>query len=1122
MMFKNKSHFVLCFLILLFFATYHFQHTNAQVGHGGQPYSFSNDYVKKHIATETMQSLDFEAIETEDALNDDKGNAFRFGMEMEVNLNLQNAGTWETLEDGSRLWRLKIYSKKAKSINLVYEHFYMPAGARFYLYNEEKTELLGAFTEANNKEYLKFSTGFIKGETTVLEYHEPANVAEQGIIHINKVVHGYRGLFDKAKGYGDSGSCNNNVNCPESAGWENEINSVAMIVVGGFRSCTGAMINNVNDDCTPYFLTANHCLGGNYNTWMFMFNYQSPTCVNEDGPTNMTVSGATLKASASASDFALFELSVLPPPDYNVYLAGFSAETQAAPSCTGIHHPAGDIKKITFNEDELLSSTWGEADDTHWEITEWEDGTTEPGSSGSPLFDNHHRIIGQLHGGTASCSSITEDVYGKVAYSWEAGTSADARLKDWLDPNNTGILVMNGRNCSEAPDILDAGLAQILNLPENLTCETDFTPEIMIRNYGAELLTSLIINYQWNGGSLETIFWEGELEYLESVWLSLPEITLDAGINDLEVTIAFVNGGTDENDVNNLNVATFEVINGTEFLVELNTDSYADETSFEITDSQGNIVVSEGSFGNQNTYDFSYCLPPACYTFTIFDSYGDGLESSGFTVFDDAENILAFGGQGNFGFSEDTDFCLIVPENVINASLANIISPINNNNYCTTDITAAIEITNLGGITLNSFTLNYEFDNNTSQTYDWTGQLQFLNSTIIELPTEILDLGLHNFTVTIVNPNGETDIDMSNNSAEAAFAIAAGHFITVEINTDEYPEETSFALFDDNGNMLAEENAFLNSANHSFSYCLGDGCYNFIMFDEYGDGIFSTDSYNVYNEVGQSLITPNTDMFSVSEHEICLQSSDAFIAAFDSDFNQLCESGVVNFEAITPNATSFSWIFEGGNPSTSTEMNPTVDYPNIGNYNVTLVVGNGSEQNEVMIENYVQVTNNMALLNVDITNASDEIATDGSVYIDITSGNPPFIYQWSTGETTTDNSTLANLAIGNYSVEIIDESNCSLLIDFEIETGTSIETNILSNIISIFPNPTKEKLHISFDESLQNASYKIDILNVAGQILETKTTTANTFFKVENLSSGIYFLRFSDEKNSYITKFVKE
>src|SRR5204862_401196 len=84
---------------------------------------------------------------------------------------------------------------------------------------------------------------------------------------------------------------------------------------------------------------------------------------------------------------------------------------------------------------------WGP---NHWRIGSYEQGTTEPGSSGSPLFDQNHRIVGQLHGGTASCTSLTYDEYGKVAASWDGGGATSSRLSNWLDPGSSGAVTMNG------------------------------------------------------------------------------------------------------------------------------------------------------------------------------------------------------------------------------------------------------------------------------------------------------------------------------------------------------------------------------------------------------------------------------------------------------------------------------------------------------------------------------------------------------------------------------------------------------------------------------------------------------------------------------------------------------
>jgi len=365
----------------------------------------------------TMEKLDEEKFLMEDQIEHlDKSIPYRFGAPFNVNLDLNNSGQWIETELG-RVWFLSIKSESAYSINLIYDNFIIPEGAEMFVYDENMEHVLGAFTHLNNKEYKTFSTAPTKGDVTIIEYFEPYDVDFNGQISIGSVIHGYRDVFfNQTRGYGDSGSCNNNVNCSEFSEWSDEVRSVAMILTsGGSRLCTGTLINNVRQDLTPYFLTANHCLGGDQN-WIFMFNYESPVCSNQNGPTNMTVQGSTRLVNSSTSDVALLRLNETPPEEYEVHYAGWDA-TGITPSIpVGIHHPSGDIKKISFDYNNASNAG------NYWDVNQWEDGTTEPGSSGSPLFDgNSQRIIGQLYGGTASCTSITYDTYGKFSTSWNLG-----------------------------------------------------------------------------------------------------------------------------------------------------------------------------------------------------------------------------------------------------------------------------------------------------------------------------------------------------------------------------------------------------------------------------------------------------------------------------------------------------------------------------------------------------------------------------------------------------------------------------------------------------------------------------------------------------------------------------
>ncbi|MFK7907777.1 MAG: GEVED domain-containing protein, partial [Chitinophagales bacterium] len=360
------------------------------------------------------------------------------------------------LANGDRIWRLQIHCPEARSINLTYSDFYLPKGASFYLYNPSRSKVLGAFTHYNNHASRTFATNLIEDPTSILEYYEPAAVKGKGNITIDRIVHGYRFIrsieaeANQEKGFNDSGACNVNVNCPEGDDWQDQKKSVArMVMIGSL--CSGALINNQTQDCKPYFLTANHCTSGfsaaQMNQFIFQFNYESPNCTNINGPTNQSVTGASLKANLAASDFALLELNSEPPPEYNVYYAGWSNSPTAAPSVTGIHHPAGDIKKICIENQPVTTSG------NEWRVDDWDVGVTEGGSSGSPLFNPEKRIVGQLFGGSAACSGTNDnglpDFYGKFSHSWDAGGLASNELQGWLDPNNTGVVTLDRRYCDD-------------------------------------------------------------------------------------------------------------------------------------------------------------------------------------------------------------------------------------------------------------------------------------------------------------------------------------------------------------------------------------------------------------------------------------------------------------------------------------------------------------------------------------------------------------------------------------------------------------------------------------------------------------------------------------------------
>lgn len=443
----------------------------AQVTNDGEPASWTLDS-KAAVSAISLPQVDIQQIKAQDMINDEiQAKPFRIGVPHRVSYGLNNAGTWTQLPNGDRIWRMLFSSKDAVHLSLIFDKFSLPQGAKVYLYNNERTDLIGAYTDTNNNEKEVLGTWFINGDKLWIEYYEPKNVRAKGKLNISTVIHGYRLGHSYQKGYynnvekalNDSGDCNHDVDCTMAADFAAERDllkkAVAFLLMpdGGTGAfiCSGTLVNNTAEDKTPYFLTANHCSGTDPALYSMRFNWISPdpvcaaTTNSTDSPDNFTMmSGATLRANNADSDVMLVEINSAIPAGWDVTYAGWDITDSTPSFVVGIHHPQGDIMKICRDDSGVIkaqNSAGGSPVADTWEITTagggWELGVTEGGSSGSALFDPNGRIIGQLYGGGAACIGTNDngllDFYGRFAVSWNNGTTASTRLSDWLDPLNT-------------------------------------------------------------------------------------------------------------------------------------------------------------------------------------------------------------------------------------------------------------------------------------------------------------------------------------------------------------------------------------------------------------------------------------------------------------------------------------------------------------------------------------------------------------------------------------------------------------------------------------------------------------------------------------------------------------
>lgn len=495
---------------------------NAQPSIGGQPESFKYSGLSANFDSKYITKPDLEQLVFLDEMDSKSGNPYRIAVNIPVSMNMTSSGTWTELPDYSgRIWRLNIFSPDAKALIVYYNQFYLPAGTRLFLYNDNQKQVLGAYTELNNPESVLFANEMIGGESVTLEYFEPAGTIDEPIIEIGEIGYVYRSevaLNPDIPSYTASGSCEVNINCQEGNNWQDEKNGVCRIQVKNGSNtylCTGCLMNNTSQNCTPLILLADHCAysssystSDNMNQWVFYFHYEASSCGGLIPSGTKTKTGCSLKAHDTygsnnlGSDFYLVQLNNAITMSDGLYFNGWSRTTSASTSGVSIHHPDGDIMKISTYTSTLVSAFVG-ASGSHWEViwapTTNGHGVTEPGSSGSPIFNNTGLVVGTLTGGDSYCTTpYNPDYYGKFSYHWQSnGTTSAKQLKPWLDPTNMNVTTLNG-----SYSCIPGGLEETARLNASVYCYPNPASDYLYISLGENTLKDPVVRLYSRIGQL--------------------------------------------------------------------------------------------------------------------------------------------------------------------------------------------------------------------------------------------------------------------------------------------------------------------------------------------------------------------------------------------------------------------------------------------------------------------------------------------------------------------------------------------------------------------------------------------------------------------------------------------
>lgn len=454
----------------------------AQISEGGTPPSFLYSGEKKTKSIKQGIKNIYVPFSLEDLKADDQKMAEenrppRVAILLPASFTPANSGIWSTLPGGERIWQLRIMAEKATAIALYYKKFNIPEGGRLFIYNFAHTHILGAYTHKTHTGSGKFATEFVAGDDIILEYVAPEGdeTPQNPEIEIEEIGYGYNYLSIKdSDDESISGSCMVDINCEEGDQWQDQKNGVVkMIIPIGTSSflCTGAILNNTKEDLKPYLLTAFHCLLSakeqatptDLSQAQFFFRYENTVCGKNRHTTPVSMTGCTYIAGApleNGVDGALLLLNGKIPDNLNTYYNGWDRRNIAPQSGVCIHHPQGDVKKISTYGSPAVSDTWLSGStqglpNGHWNVifksTANGHGVTEGGSSGAPLFDQNKRITGFLTGGNANCTDRKEgrNLFGKLSLFWDqCGTADNQRIDKYLDPTGSGVEYLDGRYAS--------------------------------------------------------------------------------------------------------------------------------------------------------------------------------------------------------------------------------------------------------------------------------------------------------------------------------------------------------------------------------------------------------------------------------------------------------------------------------------------------------------------------------------------------------------------------------------------------------------------------------------------------------------------------------------------------
>jgi hypothetical protein len=395
------------------------------------------------------------------------------------------------------------------------------------------------------------------------------------------------------------------------------------------------------------------------------------------------------------------------------------------------------------------------------------------------------------------------------------------------------------------------------------------------------------------------------------------------------------------------------------------------------------------------------------------------------------------------------------PSNEYDAGISSISSP--SGSSCGNTFEPSLTLRNYGTATLTSVQIQYDVNGLNSQTYDWTGSLSSNATTTITLPEITGNVGANTFNATTVSGtlNGaNVDEELANDAALSSFTVENGtHSVTLSLTTDNYGFETAWRIVDENSVTIAEggnlsvipggartaqatdNGAYASNTTITQTFCLADGCYDFIIYDDYGDGIccdYGNGSFSITDNSDASVLASGGTFGNSITQQFCFQDPIITVTSTPADTTINC--GDSTLPANTGELLATSTCAEGA----------TIDYADVTNaggcvnaYSITRTwtVTDNCSNTETYVQTITIIDNTVPVVDCGIS--ADEL---------FTSGGTATLPDYTTGGTFSDNCTETNDLIITQSplAGTTHSSNLVVTITVEDECGnqSSCEINV--------------------------------------------------------------------------------